>query len=497
MKNRAKVALLFLMLTVLHVQAQDYSPMISGNTSLFLFEGQNESENWIEALQEESGFISDYRGDAIKLLESWNTTMGCNDHNAPTWAGPKYVKGLPPNSSPHTYYFFNSNNEPITFQPLKELGEKWTMYTYLNGDYIEATISHKENLSFLELTDSVKTISLQLKNSSGIDMPNPLNDIIYKVSKHYGLIQLTRFLNFPSWTAAGNLIGLTVPKKGVQLITSREIFNFDIGDEFHYDSLFDSVSRRVHHFSRTINRVTGIYRSENTDTVIYTIDQQKETRQSNRETSEQTHLYSRENVQQKYILSNTQLYPSQANLNTEPSIRNLSYWLTLFSDGVRLKWETEGGMSYKQNDNDPTCWELNPYGSISFTSYLEGCGLSLDSMHYWNSAADYGYKRLVYFKKGTEEWGQPLVLSNYSKAVDTPFTLYPNPLHQGGTLYLQSDQFVAKQWTIFNSQGVQVYEYKNDVPIQSVDLNELKTGIYVVRLVNTKNEMINSKLIIK
>jgi len=498
MKNLFKVALLFLMLTVFNLQAQDYSPLIYGNTSLFQFEGQSEFESRIEALQEEPGFISDYRGDAIKLLQAWNDdpTMECKPHNVATWAGPKYVKGLPPNSTPNTYYFFNKANEPIIFQPLKEVGETWTMYTYANGNYIEATISHKENLSFLELSDSVKTISLQLKNSSGTELSNPLNNIIYRVSKHYGLIQLTSFLDFPSAIAAANLVGLTVPKKGMQLITSREIFNFDIGDEFHYDSLFQS-HYHVLHQSKTINIVTGIYRSANTDTVIYTFDQLKETRQWNAETSELTHYYSRENVQEKYTLSTSQLYPAQANLNTEPSIRNVSYWLTLFSDNVRLKWNTDGGMLYKQSDNDPTCWELDSYGSISFYSYLEGCGLSSDSMHYWNSAFDYGYKRLVYFKKGEQQWGDPLILSTTTKKESASLTLFPNPLKQGEILHVESDHFRAIHCTIFNSQGIQVYKSQNDTSVEYIDLKELEPGLYIVQLVNDKNEMLTSKLLIK
>jgi hypothetical protein len=49
----------------------------------------------------------------------------------------------------------------------------------------------------------------------------------------------------------------------------------------------------------------------------------------------------------------------------------------------------------------------------------------------------------ILYKNGAEEWGQPLVLSNYTKASHTTFTVCSNPLQQTGTLYLQSDQFAA------------------------------------------------------
>jgi hypothetical protein len=367
------------------------------------------------------------------------------------------------------------------------------MYTYTNGNYIEATISSKEQLSFLELTDSVKTISLQLKNAAGTDLTDPVNNIVYKVSKNYGLIQMTRFLNFPTATAAGNLIGLTVPKKGLQLITSRKIFNFDIGDEFHYDSLYQSDYNHLIRHIKMINTVSGIYRSVNTDTVIYTIEQQKETQSINTQTWEETYDYTNETIKEKHTLSKTLLYPGQANLGVERFIYNAPYHLTLFPDDeTRSVWNTNG--EWYEHGADPNCWGEGFFDPTHDYSYLEGCGLLSDYKYAWGGIQS-GYKHLVYFQKGSQRWGDALIITSNSKRENIPLALYPNPLKQGEVLHFNTANFEATKIIVYSSSGNQVLE--SDTSYYNADLSKLQPGLYLVKLLNDKNEFLSGKLIIK
>ncbi len=490
MKNSIKAALLFLTLTVFNLQAQNYSPFIYDNASYFQFEDR------IEALQEEPGYVYDHRGYAIYLQQAWNLNPvnGCNPHNQPTWAGPKYILAYIPN----TYYFFNKNDEAILFKPMKNVGETWTMYTYSNGDYIEATISNKEQVSFLTLTDSVKTISLQRKNSGGTVLIDEVNNIVYKVSKNYGLIQLTRFLNFPTAGASGDLIGLTAPEKGFQLISSREIFNFDIGDEFHYDSLYQSNFLNLVQHINTINSVTAVYRSVNTDTVIYTFDQQKHIHSLNTQTLEETDEYSSGTVKQKYILSKKQLYPGQANLGTEKFLDGAPYWLTLFpDDATRSQWNTNGEW-FRQAFNEPNCWGEFAYDPVHSYQYLEGCGLLENYQHAWGAGWPARYKRLVYFKKGQQQWGDALIVTSSTKKGNVNFTLFPNPLKQGELLHFNAPNFNVKQVFVYHVTGTKVLESSDDVsPIKSLDLSGIQPGLYLVQLVDEKNERVSQQLLIK
>ena len=49
-------------------------------------------------------------------------------------------------------------------------GAFWRMFTYPNGDYLRATVSSVSSYSFLGITDSVKTITLQTKNQGSANI---------------------------------------------------------------------------------------------------------------------------------------------------------------------------------------------------------------------------------------------------------------------------------------------------------------------------------------
>ena len=471
---------------VYNSQAQNYIPFVYDNTSFFQFSDK------IEALSETPGaFVPDPRGYAINLLQGWNPAVSsCNPHDGVTWAGPKFTNG----STPNTYYFYNKNNEVLTFKPTKNVGEAWTLYTYSNGNYIEATISNKELLTFVELTDSVKTISLQLKNSSGTALTAPVNSVTYQVSKNYGFIRMTRFKDFPTATAIGTLIGTTAPKKGFQMISSRDIFKFDIGDQFHYDSLYENTFTHTTVSCKIMHTVSGIYHSVNTDTVIYTIEQQKEIRTLNTETLQESYSYTTSTLKEKYILSKTQLFPEQANLGVETFIKNSSYSLTLFAgDTDRSEWSTPPEW-FMINPTQPQCWSEGYADPVITYSYLEGCGLLKQDRHFWSSTG--AYKHLVYFKKGEKRWGDALVItSSPTKKENAEVSLFPNPLKQGEQLHYNLGNFNATVVTIYNATGnsVSIPGYSSS----TVDVSNLTTGLYIIQFINEQNESVSSKLFIK
>jgi len=70
--------------------------------------------------------------------------------------------------------------------------------------------------------------------------------------------------------------------------------------------------------------------------------------------------------------------------------------------------------------------------------------------------------------------------------------VYPNPAEN--ILYINSTNTLAKV-AIYNAAGKQVKEYSN--VLESVDVNDLKTGIYVIRLTDVNGKTITSKFIKK
>jgi hypothetical protein len=95
-----------------------------------------------------------------------------------------------------------------------------------------------DTMTFIGLNDSVKTITLNVKDGNRNVIPYYLNGKTLMLSKNYGLIELPDLYIFPdSYSQSGyftfKLVGKTNPNKGKVNLTSREIFDFDVGDEFH------------------------------------------------------------------------------------------------------------------------------------------------------------------------------------------------------------------------------------------------------------------------
>ncbi|MBC7485278.1 MAG: hypothetical protein H7282_00795, partial [Cytophagaceae bacterium] len=301
MKNLLKATFLFLMLFTLKVNAQNYSPIVAGNTSLF-----TDNSNNVAALHIDST-TSDSKGIAYHFLKTWQPGSGCIDYHQATWAGAKCVKNN------DTYYFFNDNLDTIYFYPLKEVGATWVFYKYANGDYIEARMAAKGEKTFLGLTDSVKTISLQSKNINGNNLSNYLIGNSIEFSKYYGFTKPVSFLYFPDlFNQSGThyeltLAGLTAPKVGTQLITSNDIFDYDIGDVFHYDTVYSSNGGAS--LGKRICTIVEKRISANIDTVIYKIARATEIQTIG---SQNTSSNQKDTVIEKHILNEPLYYPEQA-----------------------------------------------------------------------------------------------------------------------------------------------------------------------------------------
>ncbi|MBC7488553.1 MAG: T9SS type A sorting domain-containing protein [Cytophagaceae bacterium] len=292
---------------------------------------------------------------------------------------------------------------------------------------------------------------------------------------------------------------MTLPKTGLQLLTSNEIFNYASGDEFHYEIVLSNPPYGTSDDTKEIRRVINVRISQNTDTVIYKMRRFREINHIDFTTENQTLTYRADTIIETYILNQPIFYPNQA-------ITELD--INAFIDQKRYS-----SYVYEINVVDynnravflPSAYPI--YIGDCFRSiidapnpdyrYVSGLGLA------WRSNDDYlspqqDHTFLTYYKKGSEVWGVPLILSTYLKATKADLSLFPNPLKQGETLHLSTDHFNAVQVMIYNGTGNRVLEsVSNPMAMESIDVSKLQPGLYVVQLLNEKNEFITSKLIIK
>jgi len=150
------------------------------------------------------------------------------------------------------------------------MSQTWRFYNYLTvNDYIEATVSQISIMTFIGISDSVKTISLQRKNSAGQVVSDPINDKSILLSKNYGLICLPKFDEFSSFQRFFYISGKTNPDAGTALPTFQDIYNFPVGDEFHtiYCQLTSLYQRTT---ISKIRVVTGKETYASPDSIKYT-----------------------------------------------------------------------------------------------------------------------------------------------------------------------------------------------------------------------------------
>jgi hypothetical protein len=479
MKNLLKVSLLFLMLFTIKVNAQNYSPIVDGNTSLFNFNGS------IEALHVDS-ITSDPKGLGYHFFKTWDEIIdyqNCHPYHNASWAGAKCVV------SGNTFYFFNKDLDTIVFQPTMEINDSWKLYTYADNKYIQATISSKTLESFLTFTDSVKTISLQLKDANGNSLSSDVNSLQLQLSKNYGCKQFCNVYEFPTNPSSAPLVGTTLPQAGLQLLSVKDIYDYQIGDEFHYHTYYDM---ETHTIIKTIKRVLNVRVSLNTDTVIYEMKEFREITDH----SDNLISYTEDTIFESIVINEPTFYPNQAIIGPDMFLdqrySSYTYTANVNYNNRSLIVPSENPYYFKEQN----CWQFIILEGSEYAGYAAGLGLT--TQYSYNTPTQEGYEtHLVYFKKGTEEWGTALTLSTYKKTEQSS-SLYPNPLQQGQQLQIETGNFQTKQVTIYNAIGTRVKDISNTVSsIGSIDVSELQPGLYVIQLLNEKNEFITSKLIIK
>ncbi len=138
-----------------------------------------------------------------------------------------------------------ADNAHLVIRQTASPGENWVAYVHEN-DTIKARVSFKQNMQFLGLTDSVKSILFYRQHGSGPPEYVPVPDRPILISKHYGLIHTFRFSYFPLYIAEGSttqvpLIGMSEPRVGLQNPGLEDIFTLQVGDELHILETFSSI----------------------------------------------------------------------------------------------------------------------------------------------------------------------------------------------------------------------------------------------------------------
>lgn len=274
--------------------------------------------------------------------------------------------------------------------------------------------------------------------------------------KRYILIVVSSLL-----ISLGSLFAQEFPTRG-------EVYDYEVGDVFHIVDIHKIQSGSSEDYWDSTIKVLEVVNksfSMDFDTVCYQIFR-KSTQ------------FSVENTNQVY--SETHNDVCYTNLEEE-----------FLGDTLLQDSDDYNGREYIENRSIT----YNGYGPVTeIYHWVIGCGLAYDLDREEGSGFMESYsKRLVYFKKGDEEWGEELVMVGVEEDItDNNFTVFPNPVQD--KLYISTHIASQNQCSIqvYNSTGQLVNSFSVSSNDLYVDMSPFSNGIYYIHLID-ENEIALAK----
>jgi hypothetical protein len=482
------------------VFTQDYQ-CIRDNATYFYSNGTN-----IKAIQIDS-VVSTLEGLMYYNYPSLGPTDNpeCLTRFGPSWIGRKVL--IKPDGD-NIYY--NKINEPITIKTTGIVGEYWTCYQFSDGNYVKATIAEIEEMQFLGLTDSVKTITFQACNSSGYPVNHSINDKYLELTKNYGLLRTANFKLFPDLTEGiqgiyyeiftqFELKGISDPQVGIQNLTLSSIWDFNVGDEidsesgsFNWPGQSESDAWKRHILQKDFNA--------NGDSVSYLINICGMTEISNPD--EFYYIYYNDTIAIKYYIGeDTKIDALPDKVNVLDFDYDYSFIQCSFHpSGKLIKREKKGRLySFPPDDCIQFLWD-EPLDDDRI--FIEGLG----QFSYFHQVYNYQFESYpVYFKKGEEEWGVQYSFNCADFNTSTKETVNPqeeisfapNPMHNWSKLTIDNPENKEYQFQLFNSMGILVKEFHFQTNELIIQRENLTNGIYFYILTDSQKVKHNGKLIIR
>jgi hypothetical protein len=463
---------------------QGYQCVYPGITSFFS-DGTEINAIKLDSVTSETGCLVSWNYPAIRPVSADMGDWCFSDHGG-SWIGRKFR--VFPNGD---HLFYNISGSPILIKTQALLNETWICYER-NDLKIRAAITDISIDSFIGLTDSVKTISLQALDSAGNNITHEINNKQFKISKSHGFVKLVALHVFPDiqnefipdQPNEFTLNGLTSPVAGIQNLTARACYNFELGDELHTIKSSSYWGSQDQQYTRSVKKLIAKSYSQNLDTLFLTWDVcSRETWSSG---VNDTNFYFKGETSEVIIFPEiekvTDKLPGEI-ISLEGSNYNRA-----FNDiyGKPAKNIYFGFYSIP----DDTCIRMYFVNKSSKTTttgykgvaYVEGLGGG------YNFHIDFytDLYQLVYWKKGNEEWGTPYSCSELlgdQEINKVPgFSVYPNPVRDNLNIRMSAD--IIDNLIVSDMSGRRIIEKnlnQNDYILSTIDL---QPGIYFLVINN-------------
>ncbi|MBN2668165.1 MAG: T9SS type A sorting domain-containing protein [Bacteroidales bacterium] len=407
-----------------------------------------------------------------------------------SWIGEKVI--IKPDGN---NLFFNVMGDTISIQTKANLNETWLAYQLFDSTKIYATITNHDTLSYLGLTDSVKTISFQAFDNNLQSISHSINSKEILLSKHYGFISTFNYYLFPEYNPnyvgmlndelqVCNLLGFDNSSIGINNLKWFEVFDFQVNDELHIDHLYPNPPNYIR--DEQIYRYIG-RQDYGMDSIKYTIEIEKLNIFGLSYPNFDT-LYNIDTiVEVVYPNQNFDLLSRQAFLDTIWG--NASFYSNLMSNDGLVKLENWNNEQFDSPQTDDSCYYNN--GNFeNYTNYEEKVNYRKGlGGPYYSYTTDNGvvphHRQLVYYLKGTEEWGTPLnlVSSINEKRQNSEFTIFPNPASDY-VVVVTNEKLQVESCEVLDLTGklVKSFPFGETEKGLIIDISDLEQGIYIVKV---------------
>jgi hypothetical protein len=461
---------------------------INSNSPLINNSAGSNGSYWIAAKRKTSAIVN---GDTLihhtSMAKSYEYDLGnnCMVLGDTSWMGKATII-----QASGDYLFFNREGDTVRILPQAHLNDKWTAFKWQNGNYIEATVFNISLETLSTTSDSVKSIIFQVKNATHQNITHHFNGFQMRMSKNYGMVKSVNFFDFPNDTSSLFLVGHSNLNTTIRNITTADVYNFDVGDEFHVEGFSQDIPHSIS-FGYEIQRV--LTKSISGDTLIYQIEkQQVNINRIFSQTSEDT-TYATDTIMKIYLTNGFNLLDSLPYIvDTNKYNVSSTFYAPRYS---KLEWSN---LFNNKLSKVVTGAAYNIYPCISpildafpcEMHYIEGLGGGYYDCTSWGNRST---KELVFYKKNTETWGTPIDIqtliptSIHRLEIFKSIAIFPNPAINQITISTKNEIIKDGQISVFDGLGKTVWTSKVDsFQEKNLDIKNWAKGMYYVRIRSTE-----------
>ncbi|MEP7264916.1 MAG: T9SS type A sorting domain-containing protein [Bacteroidota bacterium] len=411
-------------------------------------------------------------------------TTPCAVYNGPSWLGWKVKE-----DSDQTV-FYNIYNDSLIIRQMDSVGSSWICSHFLTGYNFWATVDSIQWTTSGGITDSVKFISINLKDNNGIPVAHPFNNHQFEISKSNGFFKTYSLWNFPSNTNEINRIApLTLPTTGT-------LNSFQINDQFEYRYVVTTPLSGTIISNLTWITIDSSFINATGDSLYYIRDIHA---QNNTLFFNPTPNWVTANV----LYTDTILYPdiNNAAFNGFPEENSLdtlnqpsNYTIRNNPDTSQSKLLYQTGNRFAFLDTVTNCLSINTFEpNYTFLQYAEGLGLvRMEEINMFFNPGNSYSNTLIWYQKGAKTWGNFIPVSGINEINKNLLHIFPNPVTN--TFIITGINNAKTDVFLYDMQGrmLKKFENKNN---NDFDISEIVSGMYLVKVISGKD--IYSQLIIK